>query len=141
MGQVGRLTRLPDWEARLNALIESRRHAPFQWGLHDCCLFAADAVCAMTTVDVAAAYRGTYHSGAEAVRILHRARGVRMLVTTQLGQPIDPRIAGRGDVVVALGHESQEALGICLGSVYVLPGLRHLLFRSMDEARAAWAVE
>lgn len=37
------LPRLPDWRARLIALIERRRATPFEWGVFDCVLFAGEA--------------------------------------------------------------------------------------------------
>ena len=34
--------RLHDWMPRLAAVVVARMGAPFVWGLHDCCVFAAD---------------------------------------------------------------------------------------------------
>ncbi len=45
--------RRPDWPARLRTIIEAARERPFSWGQHDCCLFASDAIEAMTGVDPA----------------------------------------------------------------------------------------
>ena len=44
--------RLPDWQPRLQALIQARLAAPFAWGEHDCCLFVCDAVQAITGQDL-----------------------------------------------------------------------------------------
>ena len=63
------------WRQQLDALIASRMAAPFAWGAHDCCLFAADAVLAQTGEDPAAEFRGTYASAAEALDAYARDAG------------------------------------------------------------------
>ena len=42
------LTRLPDWQLRLDALVRERRGQAFAWGARDCCLWGADVVLAVT---------------------------------------------------------------------------------------------
>ena len=58
--------RVEGWEKILHDTLETMKERPFVWGTFDCCLFAADIVQALTGVDYAAGYRGTYHSEAEA---------------------------------------------------------------------------
>jgi hypothetical protein len=75
---VGR--RFANWPERLAAFLESRRVSPKQWGVNDCGLFCADAIEAMTGVDMAEELRG--HDSARGslkglVRYLER-RGVWM---------------------------------------------------------------
>jgi hypothetical protein len=96
--------RVPTRPERLAALIEARRHTPFAWGTHDCCLFAADAVLATTGADPAAEWRGRYDSEAEALELLG-ARGLEGTVADAMaafGAPECPVLAAqRGDVVLA----------------------------------------
>lgn len=40
-----------DWHVLLDDFFRSRAETPFAWGTHDCCLFAADGVMAMTGAD------------------------------------------------------------------------------------------
>lgn len=54
------MPRLKGWRPALFAAIDAHRGKPFQWGVHDCAVLAADAVAAMTGEDLAAAYRGKY---------------------------------------------------------------------------------
>ena len=68
---------VPDWNTRLSQLIVSRMHTPFNWGVHDCALWAAEGRCAVTGQDDAAEYRGTYTSAIGAVRRLLTVDGVR----------------------------------------------------------------
>jgi hypothetical protein len=59
------LTRLPDWQGRLSGFLCERQHEPFRYGRWDCFLFVCSAICAITEVDPAAPFRGTYSSRAE----------------------------------------------------------------------------
>jgi len=68
------------WPTDLADFIESRKDTPFQWGIHDCTLFAADAALAMTGTDLAASYRGTYDSEIGAARIIVAAGGFQDVV-------------------------------------------------------------
>jgi hypothetical protein len=53
------LERKKFWDTReLERFLLERAHAPFKWGTNDCALFVADAVEAMTGVDIAADFRG-----------------------------------------------------------------------------------
>jgi hypothetical protein len=45
------------------------------WGANDCALFAADAIEAMTGVDIAADFRGKYHDEASALALIHSITG------------------------------------------------------------------
>jgi len=40
--------RLSDWEMQLSEYVLSKKNQPFEYGVNDCCLFAAGAVEAMT---------------------------------------------------------------------------------------------
>jgi hypothetical protein len=63
--------RFPDWPERLAKFLESRRMQPKKWGYNDCGLFCADAIEAMTGLDVTEELRG--HDGpARAIRALAR---------------------------------------------------------------------
>ncbi len=44
------LARTPGWPRRLSDLVAERHGAAFAWGSRDCCLWAADAVLALTEI-------------------------------------------------------------------------------------------
>lgn len=127
--------RHPDWPERLAEFVRARRKTPFEWGRHDCALFAADAVQAITGVDPAAEYRG-YSDEREALRIIKDAGGMRGLVPLP-EKPVG--MAQRGDAVIAL-IEGRETFGVCVGENYVAPGVDRLVVRPMTEAIAAFEV-
>lgn len=131
--------RRPDWRRRLDAEIRRHAHRRFDYGHFDCVLFAADAVAAMTGVDHAAAWRAQYHGARAAWRIVTAAGGLAALVTERLGEPIAPRAARRGDVVLL--DEDGGSLGICVGADAVLPARPFgLARRPLTSARCAWRI-
>lgn len=115
--------RLIGWESRLNAIIDDHRDKPFSWRRNNCGQFAARCVEAITGVDHLARWNG---------RLSDRPEDI---ATWALGDPIDPRRAKRGDVVLLRG-----ALGVCLGSHATAPGERGLEFARMTEVDRAWGV-
>jgi hypothetical protein len=100
------VSRFEDWPTRLSAFLHARRHARFEYGAHDCCLFVADALQAMTGTDFAAAFRNQYNSSFGALRRLREACAeatvdrVAGQVFAAHGLPaISPGYAQRGDVL------------------------------------------
>ena len=132
-----------DWDRRLRLAIEDSRQRTFRWGCHDCCLFAADLVEAMTGWDPATGLRGTYCSELEAARLIQARGGIRSLVSEMLGSnPFNPP-ANRGDVVLMQplmpGH--LEQLGVCVGDSAVVAAETGLLHRPMHLAILAWSLD
>lgn len=132
------MTRKPDWQLWFDALLTSRVHAPFCWGRHDCVLFAADAVQAITGVDLAADQRG-YRGARAATRMLQAHGGVRALASRTLGQPIALGDARQGDVALVLAGR-REALAVVLGDQVVAPGPHGLSAVPLTDALCAWRV-
>lgn len=70
------LQRKEHWATRdLHEFLVSRAHAPFVWGANDCCLFPADAVQAMTGVDLADDFRGKYSDEDSAFALIEAVTG------------------------------------------------------------------
>lgn len=137
--------RVEAWPERLAALIEARREAPFAWGSHDCCLFAADAVLASTGRDPAAAVRGSYASEAEAEALMLGAGGLEAFVAAAAAEAGLPEIpvafAQRGDIaLVRPGND--PAVGVVLGDRVAVVGMDRMGFLPIGAAGVlrAWAV-
>jgi len=133
------------WPEILAAEIEAHRNRPFEWGVHDCALFAADVVQAMTDVDYSGKFRGRYSTEAEANELLERMGGLEAIATDALGEPLDnPRFAQRGDVILINNDRcfprGMEALGICIGHKCAYVGKKGLIFLSMKDWQKAWRV-
>lgn len=127
--------RAHDWEARLFAAVDAARAAPFEWGTHDCALFVADVVLAMTGHDYAADLRGQYRTQAGALRLL-AAAPLRARMDA-LFTSIDVRMAQRGDAVM----DGSGALGVCLGEYAAFVGQSGIEMQTTLGAEMAWRVE
>lgn len=135
------MPRRDDWPEQLAAAVDAARARPFAWGEHDCCLWAADAIAAMTGEDFAAGFRGAYSTAAGAVEILAHWGSLRGLAGRHLGDEIAPRLAGRGDIVLA-ETDGRPSLGVCIGLVAAFTGADGLEFLALEDAAcvAAWRV-
>jgi hypothetical protein len=133
-----------DWPLRLQTLLDDARTQEFLWGRWDCCQWAGLCVEAQTGVNPIEHIRGRYKTSIGAMRVLRREFGVasiRDAVTQMMGDPVPPRLAGRGDLalvdingiasvgVINLSGEKVAAIG--------LHGLEHV---PLTAAVTAWKV-
>ncbi len=148
------MTKTDGFLERLFDAVAARRDRAFQWGMHDCCLFACDVIRDAGGVDYAAPFRGRYRTAAGAARALRRFCGGRAA-----GEPapnvslleaaaekitrdneldeVPPLLAQRGDFVLVDETEG-PALGVCLGSHIVAAGPAGTVLRPLAAARRAW---
>ncbi|MBB3288152.1 MULTISPECIES: hypothetical protein [unclassified Rhizobium] len=118
------LVRLPNWRARFAAEVDRLKHTPFAWGAHDCGPgLAGNLVLALTGVDCAAQWRGSYSTAAEALALMKEAKFKNLgdMVAAMLPE-IHPSAARIGDVA-AIPVESPFgfALGVVNGErIFVL---------------------
>ena len=62
--------RISAWEDALVNYIAVKRHEPFEYGVNDCCMFAAGAVDAITGQDPMSEFRGQYDSLKTSVKVI-----------------------------------------------------------------------
>lgn len=134
-----RCSRVHDWQLRFAALVQERMAAPFVWGQHDCCLWAADVVQAITGLDPAAALRGQYASERGALRLVRQLGGLPAIASAALGHPVKAGFATVGDVLL-ITHERRTTLAICNGSSLLAPGAQGLAAIAMPLNCPAWKV-
>jgi len=135
------MPRLKNWPSRLAAVVAVAQTAPFEWGAHDCCLWAADAVLACTGQDLAAAWRGTYSTAAGAAALLHDLGGLQA-VAAMAGPAIEPALAGAGDVglLPAPDDAARQCLAVHSGTGWLVVGSAGLLHCPPEAATSAWGV-
>jgi hypothetical protein len=133
--------RLPDWRSRLDDMLVRHTVMAFSPGLHDCALFAASCVAAMTGVDPAARWRGQYATIEEGLRAV-RADGFRTpeAVFAALFEPVAPALAQVGDIAVLAEVDGLAPLGIMLGEVIGVLRPEGLGWVSRMQAVAAYRV-
>ena len=112
--------RRPDWRPRLVAYIEEVRARPFSYGSHDCALFAAGAVEAVTGDDLAVAWRGNYGSLKEGLTRLQEVGAAdHLAVVSSFLEPVQPAFAQVGDIAVLVAP-GIPALGIFEGEMILV---------------------
>lgn len=132
------MSRVNNWPSRLNALVDVRRNTPFQWGNHDCLLWPADVVAAITDSDPALEFRGTYDSPLSAMRIVKQHGGMAALVDHCTSfERVPVAKASRGDVVMTT-YDGRLCGGVCLGNVSAFVGATGLVFLPRTAIEIAW---
>lgn len=118
--------RSPDWRPRLAEYMAEIARLAFRPGRHDCALFVAGAVKAMTGQDLGADWRGKYRTLTGGQKALVRAGFAdHIALVASLCPEVQPALAQVGDVAVLPSGDGEFlALGIIQGpKVYVLePG-------------------
>ncbi|HEY5054665.1 MAG TPA: hypothetical protein VII58_00805 [Acidobacteriaceae bacterium] len=64
------------WVTHLHTFLRANAKTPFKWGVWDCSLFCADAIKAMTGIDIASDFRGLYTDEAGAKAAVEKVTGV-----------------------------------------------------------------
>jgi hypothetical protein len=136
--------RLPDWDARLAALMRDARHRPFQTAVHDCGTFAADAVAAVTGVDPLASLRQRYRD--EAARPDFAGWSpvamLRALAIAHGWRRIAWRLAQRGDLALVRGADGAACAAVVdlSGRRLMAVGPTDLVAFPLDRASACWRI-
>ncbi len=118
------MTRVQDWQSRLQAVIAEYSDRSFVDGVSDCAMFSADAVLAMTGRDVAAGFRG-YDTQAEGLDRL-QSEGFRSHVDFVAAHFHESQSPRAGDLAV-LTFGSEEATGVVQGRGVYMMGPRGLV--------------
>lgn len=137
------IARLPDWEQRLAAEIDAARNRAFQWGEHDCCMWVANVVLAMTGTDLALKWRGRYSDEAGAMAFAAEFGRWPWIIDRAVCEERINRIpvssAARGDIVLSR-HNNQLQPAICIGDHLAAVGLSGLIFLPRSAGVGAWGV-
>lgn len=131
--------RILNWQTAFGKLCAEVKDTPFTWGKFDCCLWAADAVLAITGVDIAEDVRGAYSNANEAYRLVERLGGLEAIATARLGKPVSPKFATVGDIVFLI-YEGRYHLAVCNGTTALAPSAGGLAALCMSKAQKAWKV-
>jgi hypothetical protein len=117
------------WHTRAyHTFLLERARVPFQWGVNDCALFAADGIRAIAGVDIAEDFRGKYDDEAGAFELIKTVTGGTTVADAAaycadkhgLRERVHPLMAQRGDLVVV------ESLGMLISGLVHLNG-RHVV--------------
>lgn len=133
------MVRREDWPARLAEQIERARRRPFCYGEHDCFLFAANVVQAMTGEDPAAQLRGAYSDERSALETIARYGALRDVAIACFGAASDALCAKRGDIVM-VQYNNVESLAVVLDHRAAGPGPLGLVYGHVSAALCCFKV-
>lgn len=118
---------------------------PFQWGVHDCCLFVCDWVNLRLGRDLAREFRGGYTTAIGARRLIDQRGGLETIIADAIANTpielINPRMAERGDAALCEDSPHGPALGLCIGRQSAFLGIESgFLFLEMTTISKTWRI-
>lgn len=138
------------WATRhYHGFLLERARTPFVWGSHDCALFAADGVLAMTGIDIASDFRGKYSDEAGAMALIKQLTGGDTVADAAawcaqkhaLAELPHPKTAQRGDLTVFLGQTGAMVAGLVhLSGQLVAMGEGGLYRFPISKVLRAWRI-
>ncbi len=136
-----RFPRVPDFEARLSAVLDDARHKPMVWGQHDCVLFAFRAVQALGGPDLLEMTPGGWDERSGRA-LLHFFGGLERCVAAYAiwsgVVSVAPALALRGDFGV-IKNGTDPAACLVLGAGVAVTGQHGLIIRPRSALLRAWA--
>lgn len=116
----------------LSAYITSNLKTPFEWGRHDCVLFASAWAKSVIGIDY---LEGVPHwsDAKSGMRIIKKMGGLKKIVDDRLVR-INPNFANDGDIALC-----DDRLCIFSGAHIVGPGENGLIFTDRLKALCAWS--
>lgn len=127
----------------LQQYLDDVRDRPFEWGEHDCALFAAKAVDASRGTGFEAMVRRYGCRSALDYRHLQRNANVTLdgLTTAELGSPIDDVTqAQRGDVALLVSN-GRQSLGVVVPPLILVASPTGTMPVAMTHAVKVWGVK
>ena len=127
------IKRRNDWPERLAAYFEANRDTPFEFGVHDCGLFACGAVDAMAGTTLASELRGQYQDA-------DGERSALEAIVRVCGIPAIPvKMARRGDIALC---ETSEGMTVMVvdGPLAYGPGELGIRTIPLSQCIAAWRI-
>lgn len=130
-----------NWAMRLAETIFAASGKPFEWGVHDCCLFVSDCCVAVCGIDPAADYRGRYTSETGAKRALLKLHGSVEGAFDAHFERVPVALAQRGDIVTYVDESGVTAAAVRWAGGYWAALRDGGVGRIECEPVAAWRVE
>lgn len=134
--------RTEGWEQRLDSVISVAGEQPYEIGQHDCFRVACEVVAALTGVPSRfGEWRGKYHSEREAIGIILARGGFVRAASDWFGSdPVNVKLARRGDICAYKDSTRMRHLGVCVGDKVAVLGEGGLLFVPLLQCLCAWRV-
>lgn len=136
------MKRIDGWRKALDEYITTTDRAVFEWGKLDCAIFAANAVEAMTGVDLYEDFRGTYSTERGAFQAIRDAGFDNYidLLEDRLGASVASSELTLGDLAVVEAPGMVACLGIVAGSHIAVMTIRGRGWASLTKATHGFKV-
>ena len=127
---------------KINEYLVAHKDAPFEWGVFDCCLMAADIVKLAGLGDPAEGVRGSYSTPSGARKVLKKHfDGLIENAFSHLPE-VDPAFAQRGDLILyETSNGNVMAVKWVGGSYCISPEDGMGVMIETDKPIKAWRVE
>ena len=119
-------------------VLDQYSRVPFEYGQHDCCLFAARCLDAVYGGDYAARLSKCYRDKAGSRRFIAKHGGLVPAVSSFLG-PLQSGLPSRGDVTLVV-TEDGDGVGVCCGATVAVAAEMGLAFYPLAAAKGFWRV-
>jgi len=129
-----------DWVSRLWDTMNVWHSANFDYGHHDCCLFAARCIDAITGTDREKELLTQYHDERTAMRFIAKSGGIVPAISERLGEPVDGYCARRGDVCL-VPTENGDGVGVCVGTTVAVAAETGLEFYPLSTTIKHWRID
>ncbi len=135
---MGSEVRSAGWETSLANILDAARSTPFEWGKHDCTLFALRCADAVWGTDVEAKHSGKYKTARGAAGRVKRLGGFSKALQNEGFARVPTLFAKRGDLAV-VEQDGREALAVVVGGKVAAAGIDGLVFISLECVKGVWS--
>lgn len=137
--------RVDGWQEKFWARMEEARNIDFEWGTHDCVMFATSCIDTILGTDyyAQAKVRYPYSTQKEAEALMTQWDGITGLVASFLGDPVNWGQLSLGDVVVVSPIPmvtTMEMLCVHDGVALLGPAKRGMVRVSFNYALHGWKI-
>lgn len=111
------LKRVPGWRTKMQENLDAVRTSPFQWGIHDCGIFAWKHVKAITGTEVLPDFSGQYFTAFGAMKALKEHGYDSLLDFCQKNfQEVHMSQTRTGDLVIIQADDTGYGIGVILSN-------------------------
>lgn len=128
-----------DWVDKMWLAIKDSEDEHFEWGKHDCCLFSAKVVDAMSDSNFLQKLLNSYSDDKSALEFIKSFGSLREATASFLGAEAPLSFMQRGDVVL-FDNDGRETLGICIGSTIASVGETGAVVVAKSHAICRWSI-
>ena len=136
------IKRLSGWEDILAERIKGADKKPYEIGVHDCAIFAAETLALISPFDFTLVFKGKYKTRIGSLKFIKKyGKTLEEAVSAIVGiKSISPTLSIRGGIVIIKDDNGMEHIGICLGDRSAFLSENGLIFVRTLDCIATWRI-